>query len=182
MKKATRVITLLCAALLAASCLSGCEKKETVKSPLDPKNPTSITVWNYYNGAQLATFNEMVGSFNETRGKELGIVVSSVSQGSVNDLHTNVMNAVAGKVGAEEVPNIFAAYADRKSVREEIRLLKQLPSAPAAAQRKTSYLPAVRCVFLGVGLGLLLYGFFTGGTVDVLTKAINICTECVGLG
>lgn len=112
MKKATRVITLLCAALLAASCLSGCEKKETVKSPLDPKNPTSITVWNYYNGAQLATFNEMVGSFNETRGKELGIVVSSVSQGSVNDLHTNVMNAVAGKVGAEEVPNIFAAYAD----------------------------------------------------------------------
>ena len=112
MKKATRVITLLCAALLAASCLSGCEKKETVKSPLDPKNPTSITVWNYYNGAQLATFNEMVGSFNETRGKELGIVVSSVSQGSVNDLQTNVMNAVAGKVGAEEVPNIFAAYAD----------------------------------------------------------------------
>ena len=112
MKKATRVITLLCAALLAASCLSGCEKKETVKSPLDPKNPTSITVWNYYNGAQLTTFNEMVGSFNETRGKELGIVVSSVSQGSVNDLQTNVMNAVAGKVGAEEVPNIFAAYAD----------------------------------------------------------------------
>ena len=112
MKKSTRILTLFCAAALAASCLCGCEKKETAKSPLDPKNPTSITIWNYYNGAQLATFNEMVDNFNETRGKELGIVVSSASQGSVNDLQANVMNAVTGKVGAEEVPNIFAAYAD----------------------------------------------------------------------
>ena len=33
-----------------------------------------------------------------------------------------------------------------------------------------------------VGLVILVYGFFAGGTADVLTKAVNICTECVGLG
>jgi hypothetical protein len=26
------------------------------------------------------------------------------------------------------------------------------------------------------------WGLYLGGAVDVLTKAINICTECIGLG
>lgn len=112
MKKRIRMIALLCALVLTAACTAGCEKEEQSKSVLDPNHPTAISIWTYYNGAQLSAFNEMVDTFNETRGKELGIVVSSFSQGSVNDLHTNVMNAVTGKVGAEEVPNIFAAYAD----------------------------------------------------------------------
>ena len=112
MKRFHRIASLLCAAVLTAGCLGGCGKKEETKSPLDPKNPTSISIWTYYNGAQLSAFNEMVDTFNETRGKELGIVASSFSQGSVNDLQTNVMNALNGKVGAEEVPSIFAAYAD----------------------------------------------------------------------
>lgn len=50
--------------------------------------------------------------FNETVGAEKGIVVKSVSQGSVNDLEANVLAAVQGEVGADEVPNIFMAYSD----------------------------------------------------------------------
>ncbi|MBQ9859332.1 MAG: thioredoxin [Clostridia bacterium] len=41
---------------------------------------------------------------------------------------------------------------------------------------------AVRLALLAVGLFLLIYGFATGGIADVLTKAVNICTECIGLG
>lgn len=82
------------------------------KSPLDPKNPTTITVWTYYNGDQLSAFDGLVEEFNKTVGAEKGIVVKSVSQGSVNDLETNVLAAVQGEVGADEVPNIFMAYAD----------------------------------------------------------------------
>ena len=40
----------------------------------------------------------------------------------------------------------------------------------------------VRYSVLAVGLALLVYGFATGGITDVLTKAVNICTECIGLG
>lgn len=108
MKRIFKISAFLLAVVTAMSCLSGCASKQKSAS----KQPTSISVWNYYNGAQLDAFNQMVAEFNETRGKELGIQVSSSSQGSVNDLQTNVMNAVNGKVGAEEVPNIFAAYAD----------------------------------------------------------------------
>ena len=135
MKSRLRIITALCAAALTVSCLAGCQKKETSKSVLDPKNPTAISVWNYYNGAQLTAFNEMVDSFNETRGKELGIVVSSFSQGSVSDLQTNVMNAVTGKVGAEEVPNIFAAYADTAYETDRMGVLVNLADYLTEEQR-----------------------------------------------
>ncbi|MBP3451179.1 MAG: thioredoxin [Agathobacter sp.] len=39
-----------------------------------------------------------------------------------------------------------------------------------------------RNAILIASLILVVYGFLNGGTVDVLAKAINICTECIGLG
>ena len=44
---------------------------------------THITVWTYYNGDQLESFNKLVDQFNETTGREKGIRVESASQGSV---------------------------------------------------------------------------------------------------
>ena len=96
--------------LVIAMCLAltGCGSK----SPLDPKKPVTIEVWNYYNGDQLTAFDNLVEEFNATIGKEKGIIVKGSSQGSVNDLETNVLAALKGEVGAAEVPNIFMAYAD----------------------------------------------------------------------
>lgn len=105
-QKKKALLGVLCAAGLTA--VAGCGEN----TPLDPKNPTSITVWTYYNGDQLSAFDGMVEEFNGTVGAEKGIVVKSVSQGSVNDLEANVLAAVRGEVGADEVPNIFMAYAD----------------------------------------------------------------------
>lgn len=73
---------------------------------------TNITVWTYYNGDQLESFTDLVDKFNETVGAEKGIVVSTESQGSVNDLEQSVMDAAEGKVGAPAMPNVFSAYAD----------------------------------------------------------------------
>ncbi|MBQ2901252.1 MAG: thioredoxin [Agathobacter sp.] len=39
-----------------------------------------------------------------------------------------------------------------------------------------------RNAILVVAIILVVYGFLNGGTIDVLAKAINICTECIGLG
>lgn len=104
-QKRKRILCVLCVLGLAVAGCGG-------KSPLDPKNPTSITIWTYYNGDQLSAFDGLVEEFNETVGAEKGIIVKSVSQGSVNDLETNVLAAVQGEIGADEVPNIFMAYAD----------------------------------------------------------------------
>lgn len=135
MRRILKFSALLCVMTLTLLCLCGCGSKEPDTGKLDPKHPVSISVWHYYNGAQLAAFNNMVDLFNETRGKELGIVVTGYSQGSVNDLQTNVMNSVNGKVGAEEVPNIFAAYADTAYEIDHMGMLVDLAAWLTPEQR-----------------------------------------------
>lgn len=113
-KKKKWTAVLLSAALMAGA-LSGCAGSETGnpdKVKLDPDNPVTISVWNYYNGDQQAAFNALVDEFNDTEGRETGIYVETYSQGSVSDLEKNVLDSVNGEVGAPEMPNIFAAYAD----------------------------------------------------------------------
>ena len=53
-----------------------------------------------------------ISSSEQPVGKEKGIKVEAASQGSVDDLQKNVMDSINGIAGAEEMPNIFAAYAD----------------------------------------------------------------------
>lgn len=101
----------LAAALLGgciAAAASGCGEK----SILNPDEPVTINVWHYYNGSEQEIFADLVNQFNGTRGKELGIFVEESSYGSVHELADQVMLSVEGKAGAEELPNIFAAYAD----------------------------------------------------------------------
>lgn len=108
MKSMGKYIKSLCLAGAAALVLTGCGDK----SPLDPGNPVSLTVWHYYNGSQQAAFDALVEEFNMTAGREKGIYVQSYSQGSVADLETAVRASISGKVGADAIPDIFSSYAD----------------------------------------------------------------------
>lgn len=88
--------------------------------------PVNLSVWTYYNGDQLESFNKLVDTFNNTVGKEKNITVESYSQGSVNDLETQVMVAAQGKVGASAMPNIFMAYADTAYAMDQMGELADL--------------------------------------------------------
>lgn len=81
---------------------------------------------------------------------------------------------------------VFAAYHANKLRKQEQELLRTAPKAasplPAETPQPKPCFCWVRWALLSIGIGILIYGFITGGTLDVLTKAINICTECVGLG
>ena len=84
---------------------------------------------------------------------------------------------------------LFTAIHNERLIQKEIELLKQAPAADnvkpkdsaneTAAQKK---LNTYRLAILFVAVFCFTYGLLTGGTADVLTKAINICTECIGLG
>lgn len=108
MKCCGRLLRDICLVLVLVFSLTGCKEK----SPLDPKNPVSLTVWHYYNGSQQAAFDALVEEFNNTVGRERGIYVQSYSQGSVSDMETAVRNSISGKVGADAMPDIFSSYAD----------------------------------------------------------------------
>lgn len=105
----------LCAAVVCTALfltlLAGCGAQGSL-GPGGREDPITITLWHYYNGAQQKVFNEMVQEFNSTVGAEQGILVEAQSYGTVNDLSSNVLDAVYEKVGAEEVPDVFASYAD----------------------------------------------------------------------
>ena len=83
--------------------LVGCGTPKDASYGLNPQEPVAITVWHYYNGSQKVAFDNLVEEFNETTGKELGIVVEATSKGGVNDLIQAVTDSAEGKVGAAEM-------------------------------------------------------------------------------
>lgn len=113
-----RVVLCLLGTALAASMFSGCAGKKS--------DPVTITVWTYYNGDQLDTFNDLTEKFNETVGEEEGITVESKSLGTAEDLEKNVLAAADGEVGASEVPNIFSAYSDTAYTMDQKDMLVDL--------------------------------------------------------
>ncbi|MBD5099116.1 MAG: hypothetical protein HDT35_06160 [Clostridiales bacterium] len=56
---------------------------------------------------------------------------------------------------------------------------EQSPTAPAVGERT---LPALRIALYAAAIVLIVLGVMNGGLWDVLVKAVNICTECIGLG
>ena len=108
---------------------------------------------------------------------------------TLEDVNGSVIRAVLKLLPCLVLPAgvaILAALENKKSTAREIELLRQAPTAqsPAPAREKVPCptINYVRWAILVVAVGCLLYGAIAGGTADVLVKAINICTECVGLG
>lgn len=87
------------------------------------------------------------------------------------------------------VPFVLYLFIEKKthaSMAKELELLKSAPKESRIVpprhrnnRRRNLYL---RTGLLIVAVLILIGGFFIGGSNDVLTKAVNICTECIGLG
>lgn len=72
-----------------------------------------------------------------------------------------------------------------QSVLREIEILKAAPQkkpSPEALAAKKSVVPVVRIALYAAAAVLIVLGVMNGGLWDVLVKAVNICTECIGLG
>ena len=69
---------------------------------------------------------------------------------------------------------VWQAAAREKKPRPDV-------TAPAEA-RPVKRLAAARLILLAAGAALVVLGILNGGARDVLVKAVNICTECIGLG
>lgn len=79
---------------------------------------------------------------------------------------------------------IAASFLCHCSIERELTLLKGLPlgqKTPSAAPAKHP-LPLIRVLLYAVAVVFIVLGVMNGGLRDVLVKAINICTECIGLG
>lgn len=103
-------LTTLVILLISVILFFGCNEK---KSALDPKNPTTVTIWYYYSGTQATAFENMIEAFNSTVGIEKGVIIDTIgSPGSINKLADNLLDSVAGKAGADKIPTLAGVYAE----------------------------------------------------------------------
>ena len=88
---------------------------------------------------------------------------------------------------------IAAAVVERETAKRSLVIVKKLVAsgaAPkqvlemdAAAQKRETYtVLGIRIGVAVLAVALIIWGVFNGGARDVFIKAINICTECIGLG
>lgn len=90
---------------------------------------------------------------------------------------------VAPWLGAVLVVLLVGAELEHRSLCREVALAQKAPRRLAAAYAPArGHTRAVRIALYGVAVALVVAGILNGGMYDVLVKAINICTECIGLG
>lgn len=104
----------------------------------------------------------------------------------------SMVGAMYRMLGCLPVPflvTVFAVYRSRKSMAAEIELMRRAAAqAPKEAEtaapkvRSNRGVNIARIAILAIGVVLVVLGACNEGTKDILTKAVNICTECVGLG
>ena len=104
----------------------------------------------------------------------------------------SMVNAMQKMLSCMAVPflvTILTGYLCRNSMKKEIELMRQAAAqAPKAVEKSTPKAHGnrstniLRFAILAVGVLLVILGACNEGTADILTKAVNICTECVGLG
>lgn len=124
--KRSRLICILLIGILMLMSLSGCKKGDDYEDLLDKNSPVTIIIWHYYNGVQQTQFDEMVAEFNSSVGVEKGIIVEAISKNSINELADSVKAAAENEPGAEDMPDIFAAYAETAYVIDELGYVADL--------------------------------------------------------
>ena len=111
-----------------------------------------------------------------------------------NDINGEMVNAMLFVIPCAIV-SLAAIYATMlictSSYARELEVVKQAlrsgqqkdsSQQPAASSQNEKVLFGVRLTIFVLAVAFIVIGIFNGGMADVLQKAINICTECIGLG
>lgn len=120
LKKRFKLFSIVVASITLISTLTSCNSNANDDHGLDANNPTTIKMWHYYNGVQQNQFDKLVNEFNETVGYEKGIIIEASSSSSVSELSDNVISALNNNVGSDEIPDIFASYAETAYIADNL--------------------------------------------------------------
>jgi len=139
MQKLCKAIVAAMAVFVLLTVSTACNRYNTPS--LDPDNPVLITIWHYYNGAVLNSFENMVREFNDSVGMERGIIVEAIGMGNIRELETAVFASMRGEAGSMELPNIFAAFPAVAYEAQSLGLLANLDEYFTAEQQAYYFAP-----------------------------------------
>ena len=100
-----KLFSLIFVLILTLGAFVGCDR-----SPLDPKNPVTLTMWHNYGGDMQTTMDLLIDQFNSTVGKEKGIVINVTAISSSSELNKSLTMIVNNDPGAPDIPDIFTGY------------------------------------------------------------------------
>lgn len=140
---------------------AGCDNSAKVNS----KNPITLTLWHNYGGQLKDTMDSMVDEFNDTVGKEKGIIINVTSISGSATLHEKLTMAANGDPGAPSLPDITTAYPKTALILAQKGLLADL-NKQFSPQELSAYIPE----FIEEGRleGEHLYVFPTAKSTEVL--------------
>ena len=92
-------------ALFCAACLGGC-KKEIL---LSPDEPVTLTMWHVYGEQADSPMNRLIDQFNETVGKEKGIIIDVTVVTNSAVLGEQLLDAHANTPGSPPMPDLFSS-------------------------------------------------------------------------
>ena len=105
MKKTKKLLLLLTVFSLLVAFLPACNR-----SPLDPDEPVTLTMWHNYGGDMQQAMDLLIDEFNSTVGKEQGIIINVTAISSSSELNESLSLIVNGDPGAPDMPDIFTGY------------------------------------------------------------------------
>lgn len=89
-----------------------------------------------------------------------------------------IANGIIAKKQVKEMKTLIRLGEGEKEENKVETALKKIKAV--SSNRITIW--AVRGIVIAIGVAFIIAGALNGGADDVVTKAINICTECIGLG
>lgn len=85
-----------------------CDKTNSL---LDPKKPTTLTMWHVYGEQVNSPMNDIIEQFNSTVGKDKGIIINVTLMSNASQIGKKLKDAQTGKAGSKEMPDLFFCHA-----------------------------------------------------------------------
>ncbi len=116
LRKTLSLILILSLVMVQVSCGKQAEKTSA-------SGPVLINIWTYYSDEQKSMLDGLIDDFNQTVGKEKGIVVKQEAFGSSSELDDYLLSSVKNDAGSYDTPDMFITY---RGVDSKVRKHKEL--------------------------------------------------------
>ena len=80
------------------------------RTSLDPKKPTTLTMWHVYGEQVNSPMNDYIEQFNATVGKEKGIIINVTLMSNASQIGKKLKDAQTGKPGSKDMPDLFFCH------------------------------------------------------------------------
>lgn len=107
----------------AASTASAAGASTSNETSLDPDAPVTVTLWHYYTGENQQALDSAIDEFNQSVGRERGVIVEAVAMGNLGELEDAVTDSAKGVINSQEMPDVFSCYADKALELDELGAL-----------------------------------------------------------